>query len=133
MAVGTGGLDLNWGNPLPSGVHIAFSTCPSPHSAIPHEIFEFKITFAAFPNQMQNAIGFAASAYTATQLVLWPANYSADTPTTWGELSLSSTPIPEFNLLGLILILDLILPLVIIPRVGARQQERQHETRLHDY
>jgi hypothetical protein len=100
MAVGTGGPTLIAGKPLPSGVYMNSSLSPSPNSVIPHEIFEFKITFSAFPNSMQTVIGFAASAYTPTQVVLWPVHYTTDNPGSWGEMYLNPTPIPEFDLLG---------------------------------
>jgi hypothetical protein len=96
MAVGTGGTDFSWGQGLPAGVLIASSMSISPNSATPHEITEFKIPYSVFP-QMQNTIGFAAAAYVSQQLPIWPSPYYRATPSTWGELTLSQTPIPEFG------------------------------------
>ncbi len=116
MAVGSGSSDFKWGQPLPAGVHMALSVSTSPNSATPHEISEFKISFSAFPNQIVVAVGFAVTAYAGTQLVVWPADFEPSIPTTWGELILSPTPIPEFQYLWLPVILSVLAVLVIIPK-----------------
>jgi hypothetical protein len=101
MAIGTGGSDLSWDHPLPSGVHVAFSMSSSPNSATPHEVSEFEIPFSTFP-QLQNTIGFAAAAHTPYQLAIWPHVYYVSIPSTWGELTISSTPVPEFGNIWLV-------------------------------
>lgn len=107
MAVGTGGFYFSWGHGLPAGVLIAMSFSASPNSAVPHVIAEFQIPFSIFPN-LQKTVGFAADAYVCgqtspglcrapSQAVIWPASYWLNRPATWGELTISSTPISEIG------------------------------------
>jgi hypothetical protein len=102
MAIGVNKSDFNWGNALPAGVEIAMSFSTSPNFAFPHIIAEFAIPFSIFP-KLQSTIGFAAAAYACAsscsagiyaQLVIWPSNYYVATPSTWGELTISSTSVP---------------------------------------
>ena len=103
MAIGDGS-GFNWGNALPAGVQIAMSFSSSPNSGVPHAIAEFQIPYSTFP-KLQNPVGFAAAVYacsdnscdTITQLVIWPANYLRDIPTTWGELTTSPTSVAGFS------------------------------------
>lgn len=102
MAIGAaaGGLQLggwSWNNPLPQGAKVSFSAAfSSSNEAQPHEIAEYLIPFSTFPG-MQNTIGFAVNAHhgsAATSddiLALWPADASRDNPSTWGEMTISST------------------------------------------
>lgn len=95
---------------LPSGVLIAMSMDTSSNLNQPHEITEFRIPFSVF-TVMQNTIGFRAtaahgsgSAYTA---VSWPIGSVPNLPSTWGELTLSPTPVPEFTQLWLAMVLGI--------------------------
>jgi hypothetical protein len=125
MAIGNGGPDFTWGQGLPGGVLIVMSFSTSPNSAVPHFIAEFRIAFSVFP-KLENTIGFAAAAYvcgitscgSATQLVIWPSIYYIATPTTWGELTLSPTPVPEFDHLWLMMLL----PLLIVSLARTRRK-----------
>lgn len=100
MWVGTG-TGWNRNNPLPSGVQMAMSIGSSTNLAQPHEISEFQIPFSIFPG-MQSVIGFAATAYTSSMLSIWPHLYYRDIPNTWGELTISPNPVPEFASIWLV-------------------------------
>lgn len=111
----TGGVMLEGGSgggngALPSGVLIAMSMGNSSNLNQLHEITEFRIPFSVFTG-LQNTIGFRAtaahgsgSAYTA---VSWPIGSLSGYPRTWGELTLSATPMPEFTHLWLALVLGI--------------------------
>jgi hypothetical protein len=94
MAIGTN-TTFRWNNPLPQGVEAKMSMTTSSNLNMPHEVFEFKIPFSAFPN-LQNTIGFASAAYagSSTDLLLsiWPEHHSRDAPDTWGEMTVSPNP-----------------------------------------
>lgn len=122
MAYGIGGSAFSWNNALPAGVQIAMSLSNSPNSAVPHVIAEFQIPFSVFP-KLPNTVGFSAAAYvcgqnSCGQLVIWPANYDRDIPSTWGELTVSPTPIPEFRNFWLMVII----PLLMIPLVRTKSK-----------
>ncbi len=109
MNIGTGSKWI-YGNPLPSGVQVAMSMGSSPNLAQPHEITEFLIPFSTFPG-MQSIIGFRATAahgdgaaYTA---VAWPEGSVDPAPATWGELTISSTSVPEFGYVWLVAVASL--------------------------
>lgn len=117
MTVGSGSPSFKMIEPLPAGVHMALSLSTSPDSATPHEISEFKTSFSAFPNSIVEAVGFAVSAYAGSQLYVWPVNSDPSTPTTWGELLLSPTPIPEFPYFWIIAISSLLAVIIVSPIV----------------
>jgi len=89
-----GGLSLSF--PLPSGVLIAMSMGTSSNFNQPHEITEFSIPFLLF-TAMHNTIGFRATAAHGSGdsygAVSWPTGSVPNLPRTWGELTLSPTPI----------------------------------------
>jgi hypothetical protein len=103
MSVGTGiqGNEWSLNNPLPEGVKVAFSMAASSNQAQPHEIAEFQIPFSILPGT-QNTIGFSVSARHGNfgsqySLALWPANRIRQDKSTWCELTISPTPIPELS------------------------------------
>ena len=99
MNVGAGVSQWSLNNPLPEGAKVAFSMASSSNRAQPHEISEFMIPFSIFPG-MRNTIGFSVAAghggvgSSEFSLALWPANRQKDNPSTWGEMTMSSTQIP---------------------------------------
>jgi hypothetical protein len=80
-------------------------------------VSEFKIPFSIFP-ELEDAIGFAAAAYagnsTSFRLAIWPEPYYRDIPNTWGELTVSSEPIPEFEIVPFVMVIGIIATLVIL-------------------
>jgi hypothetical protein len=102
MNVGAGVSQWSLNNPLPEGVKVVFSMAGSSNRAQPHEIVEFMVPFSMFSG-MQSTIGFSVAAGHGSvgssefSLALWPANRQRDNPSTWGEVAMSSTPIPEFS------------------------------------
>jgi hypothetical protein len=117
MAVGTGAAEWNWDNPLPQGVEIDMSVTNSSNLSQQHEVSEFKIPFSVFP-ELQDTIGFAAAAYagssTSFKLAIWPEPHYRDIPNTWGELTVSSEPIPEFELVPFVMVIGIVATLVIL-------------------
>ncbi|MEM3574636.1 MAG: hypothetical protein QXQ76_02725, partial [Candidatus Bathyarchaeia archaeon] len=92
--------------PVP-GSQAASSLAPSPRSSSPHMIYEFKIPKAIFAASPET-IGFAAAVWhnplrksPAEVLLTWPKDYLRDVPATWGDLTLSTVPIPELSPPGL--------------------------------
>jgi hypothetical protein len=119
MSVGTGTQGNEWSlnNPLPEGVKVAFSMASSSNRAQPHEIAEFLLPFSIFPG-MQNTIGFSIAARHGNigsefSLGLWPANRARGDLSTWGELTISPTPIPEFPYVWLIIDVTLMVSLAL--------------------
>jgi len=119
MAVGTGATEWDWDNPLPQGVEIAMSMTNSSNLSQKHEVSEFKIPFSIFP-ELRDTVGFAAAAYagnsTSFRLAIWPEPYYRDIPNTWGELTVSSEPIPEFEIIPFVMPIGIVATLVIIKR-----------------
>jgi len=117
MANGTGNPQWSWGNPLPSGVEIGMSMGGSPNLAQQHEITEFQIPFSIFPG-MLNTIGFAAAAYSGSgasaRLAIWPNIYYRDIPNTFGELTISPSPLPEFGGVSLITAVSMLASVAMI-------------------
>ena len=117
MAVGTGAAEWDWGTPLPQGVEIVMSTTNSSNLSQEHEVSEFKIPFSIFP-ELEDTIGFAASAYagnsTSFRLAIWPEPYYRDIPNTWGELTVSSEPIPEFEIIPLMMVIGIVATFAIL-------------------
>ena len=95
MAIGTG-TAWNWGNPLPNGVEIEISKTNSSNLAQQHQVSEFKIPFSIFP-KLENPIGFAAVDWmgsgSSLRFVEWPLDYGRDVPNTFGEFTVSPTPL----------------------------------------
>jgi hypothetical protein len=125
MSVGTGIQGNEWSlhNPLPEGVKVAFSMASSNSQAQPHEIAEFQIPFSIFAG-MQSTIGFSFAARHASlgpqfSLGLWPADRSREDMSTWGELTISPTPIPEFSDAFLIITATLLVSLTLTSAKGS--------------
>ncbi len=118
MSISTGVEDNVWSlyHPLPQGVNVAFSVASSTNQAQPHEIAEFLIPFSTFSG-MQNIVGFSAAARhgigSQYSLALWPPNRSRAGLSTWGELTVSPTPIPEFPYVWLIIAATLLVSLTL--------------------
>lgn len=117
MANGTG--DTNWKccSPLPSQVKIAISMSTSANLDQPHEITEVQVPFSIFPG-MQSTIGFGAGALNgagaATRLAIWPRNYYLNIPSTYGQLTISPNPVPEFEVVWPLIGVTLCAALVIL-------------------
>lgn len=119
MRVGTGVQGSGWSlSPVPQGVQMAYSLASSSSQAQPHEIAEFLIPYSIFP-RMQNTIGFTVTAAHGAKaspqysLALWPANFARENVATWGELTISPTPIPEFPHVWLIMGVTLLVCLTL--------------------
>jgi len=127
MAVGTGATEWDWDNPLPQGVEIAMSMTNSSNLSQKHEVSEFKIPFSIFP-ELEDTIGFAASAYagssTSFKFAIWPEPYYRDLPNTWGELTVSSEPIPEFEIIPFVMVIGIVATLVILKRRKTSSAEK---------
>jgi hypothetical protein len=119
MSVGTGirGNEWSLNNPLPQEVKVAFSMASSSNQAKPHEIAEFLLPFSIFPG-MQNTLGFSVAARHGNfgsqfSLALWPANRAREDLSTWGELTISPTPIQEFPYLWSIIAATLLVSVTL--------------------
>jgi len=119
MRAGTGVQGSGWSlSPVPQGVKMAYSMASSSSQAQPHEIAEFLLPFSTFPG-MQNTIGFTVTAVHGTRassqfsLADWPANFARENVATWGELTISATPIPEFPYVWLIIDVTLLVSLTL--------------------
>ena len=117
MAVGRGAAKWDWDNSLPQGVEINMSMTNSSNLSQQHEVSEFKIPFSVFP-ELQNTIGFALGAYAGSgaslKLATWPKDYYRDIPNTWGELTVSSQSIPEFEIIPLMMIIGIVATFAIL-------------------
>jgi hypothetical protein len=117
MAVGRGAAKWDWDNSLPQGVEINMSMTNSSNLSQQHEVSEFKIPFSVFP-ELQNTIGFALGAYAGSgaslKLATWPKDYYRDIPNTWGELTVSSQSIPEFEIIPLMMVIGIVATFAIL-------------------
>jgi hypothetical protein len=117
MGNGTGSARWNCCSPLPSGVKIAISMAPSVNLAQPHEITELQVPFSIF-SEIQSTIGFGVGALNgsgvAAQLAIWPHKYYIDIPNTYGQLTVSSNPVPEFDGVWPLIVVSLSATLVIL-------------------
>jgi hypothetical protein len=118
---------------LPAGVQIVGSKSASPNAATPHMIYEFMIAFSVLPTA-RNTIGFAIAAYTnmgSAQLVQWPGTYILAVPQTYGELTLSPTPIPEFDFVPIVMTLTVLSALIVV-RSHSRRGRAVAESPMHE-
>jgi len=117
MAVGTGAPEWEWDNQVPQGVEISMSMTNSNNLSQQHEVSEFKIPFSIFPD-LQDSIGFGAAAYagngTSFKSATWPEEYYRTIPNTWGELAVSSEPIPEFEIIPFVMVIGIVATLVTL-------------------
>ena len=86
--------------PVPGSL-AASSLSASPRSSTLHMVYEFRIPktiFAASSSSIGLAMVLAhkAAPPSAEVLLTWPRDTLRDIPDKWGELTFSSTPIPEF-------------------------------------
>jgi len=104
MRQGTG---VSWGGLTgPVGGATVKSDCkPSadPYFAAAHMVYEFKIPLAIFASSMNSAICVdVQDRYPSGITMLWPTTYNTERPSTWGKLTISAVPIPEFNSVGIV-------------------------------
>lgn len=99
MRRGTG---MAWGvlqSPITGAT--ASSDCkPSddPYLTAAHMVYEFNIPLTIFSSSMSGAICVEVQdRYPTGITMLWPPTYSTDKPSSWGKLTVSTVPIPEFG------------------------------------
>ena len=116
MAIGTGAAEWNWNSTLSQGVEIDISMTNSSHLSQQHEVSEFKIPFSVFP-ELKDTVGFAAAAYAGSDTSFMLATWQEDNlaiPNTWGELTVSSQSITEFEIVPFVMVIGIVATLVIL-------------------
>jgi hypothetical protein len=131
MAIGTGGPAWEWGRALPKGVEVKITMSNSSSLTRLHQVSEFKIPFAVFV-EPQDTIGFTAAAYAGGyqgssdfKLATWPKDDYRDIPATWGELTLSGNPIPEFGGAWFVMAVIAVLSVSVMSRLANRPTSKQ--------
>jgi hypothetical protein len=93
------------------------STTNSSSLSQQHEVSEFKIPLSIFP-ELHDTIGFAAAAYagsnTSFKMAIWPEPHYRDNPNTWGELTVSSETIAEFEIVPFVTVIGIVATLTIL-------------------
>ena len=101
-----------WNTTLPTGFKAVASTNPqnNPYLDISHMIYEFQI-----PKSSLNStnIGFYVVAYNVEVKMTWQTSQET-IPNTWGNLPLTSEPIPEFPAPLLMLSIALIVAVMLL-------------------
>jgi len=131
MAIGTGGPTWDWGKALAKGAEVKMSMSNSSNFTRLHQVSEFKIPFAIFP-ELEDTVGFAAAGYAGGyegssdfKLATWPKDCYRDVPATWGELTLSGNPIPEFGSAWFVMAVIAVLSISVMSRLANRATPKQ--------
>lgn len=107
-------------------VKIGLDSGNSPHSPTPHVVAEWKIPLSIIGKTEFGLFvrGVSDSSEVETMHLYWPGPTQADQgvdPSSWGTVTLSSVPIPEFTSAWLIVVAS-VLAVMVISRKATRSQ-----------